>query len=170
MIEESTTSLYKFKFEYDDSEESQYVRKLYGEKYLQETNEERKMKLEKFIVELYNRIEADKANYERYMKLKSKQVVLSEDDINKVKDIIRETFKGMKTWTDGSEFYNDEDFLQRQLGKIAFNINRPRLGHNRKTHFGPLHSYSYGDLNKLREIFGRKIPIFKWVSNSKDTL
>lgn len=164
MIEEYITNLHKFKFEYDDSEESQYVRKLYGEKYLQETNEEQKTKLEKLIVELYNNIETDKANYDRYMKLKSKQYLLTENEIADVKNIIRETFKGKTRWTDGYEFCNDEDFLNREFEKVRFYINRPRLGYNGKTHFGPMHSYSYENLNKLRKIFGRKFPIFKWTS------
>jgi hypothetical protein len=165
MTEEATANLHKFKFEYDDSEESQYVLKLYGKKYLQETNEEKKKKLEMFIVELYHSIEIDKSNYKRYMQLKSKEYILTEDEINKVKNIIRDTFKGKKRWTDGHEFYNDEDFLDSQFAKIKFYINQPRLGYNGKTHNGPLHAYSYENLNKLCKIFGRKYPIFKWISN-----
>jgi hypothetical protein len=163
MIEESNKNLHKFKFEYDDSEESQYVRKLYGEKYLLETNIEKKMQLENWIVKLYQQIEITTANHERYKQLKSKQIILSDDDINKVKDIIRDNFKGQKRWTDGTEFCNDEDFLNKELGKIMYNINRPRLGYTGKTHYGPLHSYSYENLNKLFAIFGRKFSIFKWI-------
>ena len=162
MIEETTKNSYKFKFEYDDSEESQYVRKLYGEKYLQETNEEEKTKLEKLIVKLYQRIEIDNLHHQRYIQLKSKQYVLSEQEIDEVKNIIRNTFRGKKRWTDGHEFCNDEDFLNEQFSKIKFYINQPRLGYNRKTHYGPLHSYSCENLFRLREIFGRKIPFFKW--------
>ena len=102
----------------------------------------------------------DKVNYDRYIKLKTKQCILSEEDIHKVKDIIRNTFKGKTRWTDGSEFYNDEDFLEREFGNIRFNINRPGLGYNRKTHVGPLHAYSHESINKFREIFGRKFPFF----------
>jgi hypothetical protein len=156
MTEEVLTDLHKFKFEYDDSEESQYVRKMYGDKYLQETNEEKKTKLKNLIVKLYSSIEVDKANSNRYNQIKSKQYVLSEDDIKKAKDIIRDNFKGKKRWTDGTEFSNDEDFLNSQLAKIKYNINRPRLGYNGKTHFGPLYSYSYENLNRLYEIFGKK--------------
>jgi hypothetical protein len=163
MIE--TQNLHKFKFEYDDSEESQYVRKLYGNRYLQETNEEEKQKLENLIIKLYYHIETDKKNYERYMQRQTKQYALTKDDINKVKEIISINFKGMKRWTDGSEFCNDEDFLNREFEKVAYYINRPRLGYTGKTHYGPLHSYSNENLKKLFEIFGRKIPIFNW--NSK---
>ena len=56
MTEEINTNLHKFKFEYVDSEESKYVRKMYGDKYLQETNEEIKTKLEILIVKLYHLI------------------------------------------------------------------------------------------------------------------
>jgi hypothetical protein len=162
MIE--TPNLHKFKFEYDDSEESQFVRKLYGNRYLQETNGEEKQKLKNLIIKLYNNIEDDKSNYERYMQRKTKQYVLTEDDINKAKNIISINFKGMKA-TDGSEFYNNEDFINRQFEKVVYNINRPRLGYTGKTHYGPLHSYSNENLKKLFEIFGRKIPIFKWNLN-----
>jgi hypothetical protein len=165
MIEEST-NLPKFKFEYDNSEESQYVRKLYGERYLLETNIEKKMQLENWIVNLYKQIEISAANCERYKQLKTKEIILSDDDINKAKDIIRDNFKGQKTWIDGTEFCHDEDFVNKELGKIMYNINRPKLGYTGKTHYGPLHSYSYENLNKLFAIFGRKISIFKWISHA----
>jgi hypothetical protein len=93
------------------------------------------------------------------------RIALNDNDINKAKDIIRNNFKGQKSWTDGYEFCNDEDFLNKELGKIMYNINRPRLGYSGKTHYGPLHSYSCENLNKLFEIFGRKISIYKWLSN-----
>jgi hypothetical protein len=166
MTEEIDTNLYKFKFEYVDSEESKYVRKMYGDKYLQETNEEIKTKLEILIVKLYHLIEVHEANYDRYIKLKTNQYVLSEEDITKAKDIIRETFAGKKA-RDGTEFYNDEDFLNREITKIKCNINLPRLGYNGKTHFGPLYSYSTENLNKLYDIFGRRFSAFKWISNEK---
>ena len=81
MTEEINTNLHKFKFEYVDSEESKYVRKMYGDKYLQETNEEIKTKLEILIVKLYHLIKVHEANYDRYIKLKTNQCVLSEEDI-----------------------------------------------------------------------------------------
>ena len=154
----------KFKFEYDNSEESQYVRKMFGEKYLQEKEEERKKKLEKYIVELYDEIDIDRANYARYIQLKTKQIVLTDDDIEKTRDIIRDTFKGQKRWPDGLDLSEDDNYVNYQFERVLVNINRPRLGYNGKTHVGPLHAYSYQNIYKLWGIFGRRFPMYKWIS------
>jgi hypothetical protein len=156
-MEEAT---HKFKFEYDDSEESQYVRKLYGEKYLQETDPEQKIKWENLIIQLYRYIEIDRIQYERYMQLKTKQYVLSPDDIRKVKDIICDNFKG-KTRYDGSEYDCDEEFLNKEFAFIRYHINRPILRINR--HYGPLYLYSYESLRALIEILGKRKSLYKWI-------
>ena len=63
----------QFKFEYDDSEESQYVRKWYGERYLLETDEEKRAKLKMDIIKVYRLIDLDKSQHERYKQIQSKQ-------------------------------------------------------------------------------------------------
>jgi hypothetical protein len=153
----------QFKFEYDDNEESQYVRKLYGEKYLRETDEEKRAKLKMDIMRVYRLIDMDKSQHERYKQIQAKQYTLSEHDRTEAKHIIRENFRSNKRWMEQcGEHPGNEEFWNRQLGIVMWNLNRPRFGYNGKTHVGPLHLYSHESINKLRMIFGKKQPEFSF--------
>ena len=153
----------QFKFEYDDSEESQYVRKWYGEKYLRETDEEKRAKLKMDIIKMYRLIDMDKSQHERYKQIQAKQYTLSEHDRNEAKHVIRENFRSNKQWWEKcGEHSDNEEFWNKQLGNVMWNLNRPRFGYNGKTHFGPLHSYSHESINQLRMIFGKKQPAFSF--------
>ena len=127
------------------------MRKLYGENYLRETDEEKKAKLKMNIIRVYHLIDLDKSQCERYNQIQSKQYILSEDDMNEAKRIIRENFLSNKQWMEAcGEHPGNEEFWNKQLGNVMWNLNRPRFGYNGKTHVGPLHLYSHESINKLR--------------------